>query len=88
MWRLELNARQYLCCGICIDVCPRAALRARTTTKRGLDGHRNPQHIFPFLATPDCNGCQRCVRECPAVALRVSDSYRQRVISLRGVIRP
>jgi len=86
MFTLELNARQCLCCGICMDVCRPGALRMRTWRGRTVEGPRLPGEAngqsgevraapmtFPYLAHPErCDGCGECVAQCPVTVLTLA----------------
>ena len=88
MFKLRLDARQCLCCGICMDVCLPGAIALRPYRTRGLSGgfsylllnsENNPEAppeammTFPYMAYGQaCDGCRRCVTECPTGALVLS----------------
>lgn len=84
MFRLKLDARQCISCGICMDVCPPRAMGMRPHRGKtvegpsrvlwyvGLQGEREPLPMmtFPFLAVAAaCDGCGLCMLECPVGAL-------------------
>lgn len=77
MFRLRLQAKKCLSCGICQDVCRPLAIGMRTDTGRSVEGSflsyllldsranrerpPSPMATFPYLAEPDA--CDGC-REC------------------------
>ena len=79
IWRLQLNARQCVSCGICMDVCGPRAIAMRMWNGRTIDGAIHDARLgtsvrramtFPYLAAPRlCDGCLECIRECPTAAL-------------------
>jgi 2-oxoglutarate ferredoxin oxidoreductase subunit delta len=58
-------------CGLCVAVCPRAALRLSASLN---DGGYHPVELVPEAAAV-CTGCAVCALVCPDVAITV---YRQR----------
>ena len=58
-WEWELIRRECTGCGICVDVCPHAAL----TMPREL--------AYPEPVPQACVGCLDCVQECPVDAIVV-----------------
>lgn len=83
MFKLRLNAKECISCGICMDVCQPRAISMQVKATRSIEGphltfeqlRRGEPRVlqlmtFPFLSSPElCNGCGRCVRECPVIAL-------------------
>lgn len=75
MFELKLNARQCICCGICMDVCRPAAISMRLWRGRRVEGNlvATEAMSFPYLAQPvRCDGCMECANQCPVSALSVS----------------
>ncbi len=88
MFRLRLNGRSCLSCGICMDVCLPGAIDMRGVEGAAIEGEMlsyvylsmksdreavaAKMGTFPFMMRPDqCDGCLRCVVECPVDALRL-----------------
>lgn len=80
MFRLKLNARHCISCGICMDLCDRDAIDMRRSLDGGIEGsltlinrrHTAAMMTFPFLSDPEnCDGCGVCIRECPVAALEL-----------------
>ena len=78
MYRLKLDRRQCLCCGICADVCPLTLIVLRVYSGTGVEGRlvaaSQPKQSYPD-AVEDirCDGCGVCARECPAEALTIAN---------------
>ena len=49
-----------MACGICVDVCPEAALRL------------GPDDVLPTFLPDRCTGCAACEEECPTSAIVVN----------------
>ena len=74
MYRLKLNAKQCISCGICMDLCPSRAIGMRSRDTAGIEGSRGLELVladrwaeavtpvrketFPYLRTPDL--CDGC----------------------------
>src|SRR5437899_1974054 len=90
MVALDVDGANCVCCGICRDCCPPAALQMRVQTRPGVEvllfvTATARFETFPFLAAPaSCDGCMICVRECPvgALGLRSLGSQEPRPLTL------
>lgn len=87
MFRINLNGRECISCGICMDVCAPRALGMKTHKARTMEGAMcyghlasagnperppEPMMTFPFMAAAElCNGCGDCVAQCPTLALKL-----------------
>lgn len=74
VYRLKLNAKQCISCGICMDLCPPRAIGMRSQDTAGIEGSRRldlafaerwgeavtgvRKETFPCLQTPDL--CDGC----------------------------
>ncbi|MGB9774102.1 MAG: ATP-binding protein [Bacteroidota bacterium] len=93
MFKLRLNAKHCISCGICMDVCSRRAIAMRINKSNNVEGeflsylllHSDGEKelppvemmTFPYLAYPHlCDGCMRCVNECPVSALELQDNQK------------
>ena len=63
--RVTISARYCKACGLCIEVCPKKALRLTgKLTSGGVE-------IVAWDETKGCTGCLRCVAMCPDAAITV-----------------
>ena len=103
MFKLRLNARQCISCGICMDVCYPRAIDMRLSMPEPVEGrvltyvHLSddedspvPMMTFPFMALPSaCDGCGECVRECPVNALELTENngFAHGLLEMNSTIR-
>lgn len=81
-----------------MDVCPLGVIAMHVTGIAGVEGSRRLQEnglapggmmTFPFLASPEtCDGCARCVEECPVTALRLERDRQAISCDLRATAGP
>ncbi|HET7770125.1 MAG TPA: ferredoxin family protein [Chloroflexota bacterium] len=69
--RVAIDRERCKGCGLCVEACPRGALRLSTELNAG--GYRPAE--LPSEAAVRCTGCAVCGLVCPDVAIVV---YRQR----------
>ncbi|MBI2214780.1 MAG: 4Fe-4S binding protein [Acidobacteria bacterium] len=80
MFRIVLQAKVCVSCGICVDVCRPVALGLRTFRNNGVEGARLSASLpvaemgtFPYMRdAARCDGCMLCVNECPVEALSMT----------------
>jgi ferredoxin len=101
MFKLRLNARHCISCGICVDVCTPGALAMRRNSSRHIEGsvfsylllpNETPVETFetfPYLAFPErCDGCLACVVECPVESLDLRDENARNVVYQDEISNP
>ena len=91
MFKLKLDGKRCVSCGICMDVCIPGAIHMRFEKSSSVEGELlsyirsgdkrelPPEKMmtFPFLASPHrCDGCMACVKECPVSALELFNGDR------------
>jgi ferredoxin len=88
-YRIDIDDRGCITCGICMDVCPVEALDMSRPTAPGVETGPGPGRPLPWmmerpLQVGECIGCSICITECPpnvmtlVVADRVRSSARPR----------
>ncbi|HEY3335969.1 MAG TPA: FAD-dependent oxidoreductase [Candidatus Limnocylindrales bacterium] len=69
-YRIEIDQRGCITCGVCMDVCPVEALDMTRPTVPGVETGPGPGAPLPWtmerpLQVGECIGCGICIRECP-----------------------
>jgi NADPH-dependent glutamate synthase beta subunit-like oxidoreductase/Pyruvate/2-oxoacid:ferredoxin oxidoreductase delta subunit len=69
-YRIEIDQRGCITCGVCMDVCPVEALDMTRPTAPGVETGPGPGSPLPWmmerpLQVGECIGCGICIRECP-----------------------
>jgi len=69
-YRIEIDQRGCITCGVCMDVCPVEALDMTRPTLPGVETGPGPGAPLPWmmerpLQVGECIGCGICIRECP-----------------------
>ncbi|MEI7745517.1 MAG: FAD-dependent oxidoreductase [Chloroflexota bacterium] len=69
-YRIDIDKRGCMTCGICMDVCPVQALDMSRPLAPGVETGPGPGSPLPWtmelpLQVGECIGCGICVRECP-----------------------
>ena len=69
-YRIEIEQRGCITCGVCMDVCPVEALDMTRPTAPGVETGPGPGAALPWtmerpLQVGECIGCGICIRECP-----------------------
>jgi len=79
MANIKLNTNRCKGCGLCVDVCPRGALRMSKDVNKA--GH----FCVQIEDTDKCTGCGFCFLMCPDVAISITktsskdDSKKQKL---------
>jgi ferredoxin len=80
MFRLKLDADRCVCCGICMDLCAPQAITMKPWQSVTVEGEvrtcqtsvTTAKSSFPRMSRPElCDGCARCVEQCPVCALEL-----------------
>ncbi|HEU0243720.1 MAG TPA: FAD-dependent oxidoreductase [Candidatus Limnocylindrales bacterium] len=69
-YRIEIDQRGCITCGVCMDVCPVEAIDMTRPTVPGVETGPGPGAPLPWmmerpLQVGECIGCGICIRECP-----------------------
>ena len=69
-YRIDIEQRGCITCGICMDVCPVEALDMTRPQRPGIETGPGPGRPLDFmmerpLQVGECIGCGICIRECP-----------------------
>jgi NADPH-dependent glutamate synthase beta subunit-like oxidoreductase/Pyruvate/2-oxoacid:ferredoxin oxidoreductase delta subunit len=69
-YRIDIDHRGCITCGICMDVCPVEALDMTRPLEPGIETGPGPGRPLPWtmerpLQVGECIGCGICIRECP-----------------------
>src|SRR5689334_6292996 len=69
-YRIDIDQRGCITCGICMDVCPVEALDMTRPRTPGIETGPGPGRPLPWtmerpLQVGECIGCGICIRECP-----------------------
>ncbi len=69
-YRIDIDQRGCITCGVCMDVCPVEALDMTRPTAPGVETGPGPGQPLPWtmerpLQVGECIGCGICIRECP-----------------------
>ena len=69
-YRIDIDDRGCITCGICMDVCPVEALDMTRPESAGIETGPGPGRPLPWtmehpLQVGECIGCGICIRECP-----------------------
>ena len=75
-YRIDIDQKGCITCGICMDVCPVEALDMSRPTRPGIEagpvgGRPLPWTMERPLQVGECIGCGICVRECPPAVMTV-----------------
>src|SRR5512146_1533897 len=84
-YRIDIDQRGCITCGVCMDVCPVEALDMSRPQAPGIETGPGPGRPLAWamerpLQVGECIGCGICVRECPPNVMSV--------VELRGVQIP
>ncbi len=72
-YRIDIDYRNCLTCGICMDVCPVQALDMRRPKRAGVEGEPpNPWLMETPIQVGECVGCGICIRECPVSVMALA----------------
>ena len=69
-YRIDIDQRGCITCGVCMDVCPVEALDMSRPQAAGIETGPGPGFPLPWtmerpLQVGECIGCGICIRECP-----------------------
>ncbi len=69
-YRIDINQKGCITCGVCMDVCPVEALDMTRPQQPGIETGPGPGRPLDFmmerpLQVGECIGCGICIRECP-----------------------
>lgn len=76
-YRIDIEQRGCINCGICMDVCPVEALDMTRPTQPGIEsglGFGSPMNwtMEHPIQVGECIGCGICVRECPTITMSLA----------------
>jgi len=75
-YRIEIDSRNCINCGICMDVCPVEALDMSRPTGPGIETSPGEGPIPWLMERPmqvgECVGCSICIRECPVAVMTLT----------------
>ena len=83
-YRIDIDERGCITCGICMDVCPVEALDMTRPQAPGIETGPGPGRPLPWtmehpLQVGECIGCGICVRECPPDVMTLVTLPREEV---------
>jgi NADPH-dependent glutamate synthase beta subunit-like oxidoreductase/Pyruvate/2-oxoacid:ferredoxin oxidoreductase delta subunit len=74
-YRIEIDHRNCINCGICMDVCPVQAIDMTRPASPGIEALPGGEPIPGLMEHPiqvgECVGCSICVAECPVTVIRL-----------------
>jgi len=72
-YQIEIDARNCINCGICMDVCPVEAMDMSRPSRAGIEAGPGEGPIPWLMERPvqvgECVGCSICIRECPVAVM-------------------
>ena len=76
-YRIDIDHRGCITCGICMDVCPVEALDMTRPAAPGIETGQGPGGPLPWtmehpIQVGECIGCSICVAECPTSVMTLA----------------
>jgi len=76
-YRIDIDYRNCLNCGVCMDVCPVEALDMSRPVSAGIESADRGAPGIPWMMeypvqVGECIGCSICIRECPVVVMTLA----------------
>ncbi len=75
-YRIDIDARNCINCGICMDVCPVEAMDMSRPSRPGIEAGPGEGPIPWLMERPvqvgECVGCSICIRECPVAVMTLT----------------
>ena len=75
-YRIEIDAKNCINCGICMDLCPVEALDMSRPQGPGIEAGPGDGPIPWLMERPvqvgECVGCSICIRECPVAVMTLT----------------
>jgi NADPH-dependent glutamate synthase beta subunit-like oxidoreductase/NAD-dependent dihydropyrimidine dehydrogenase PreA subunit len=77
-YRIDIDHRGCINCGICMDVCPVEALDMSRPIGPGIETGQGPAAALPWtmehpIQVGECIGCSICIRECPVSVMTLAE---------------